>query len=436
MKIWGEQKIKTANYRLIRYHLRAECDDGILLYNVVTGELILLNQEEAHALESLDHPSGDVLGPLIKHHFLVPIDFDEKQLVDRLRKILKTIIQVQNITNYTILPTTDCNARCFYCYESNFPHITMAENTAHRLVNYIVRHCGDNKHINIHWFGGEPLVGLKRIDQICEELTANGIQFSSRMTSNAYLFSEDLVSWAKDKWGLKKIQITLDGTESIYNSIKAYNNSDPSPYNRVLNNIGYLIDKNIYVLIRLNLGMHNISDLKTLIDEMAKRYSSKKNIAAYADILFDTDDYKPLHYSDENLTLLETTKIQLNKYIHKKGFHTRILTDLPTLSHSHCMADSGNCLLVSPKGDLSLCEHAIYDEAVGHINSDSLDYKKIAEWATTKDWESCNNCPLYPKCVMLDKCVNLTPCHEVELNYELSQYNKNLIQQYNKATKA
>lgn len=431
-KIWGQQKVKDTSYRLMRYLLRTECDDGLLVYNVVTGELVLLNQEEANSLDSLHSADINVLAPMINHHFLVPISFNEKRSVDRIRQILRKITGVQNITNYTILPTTDCNANCFYCYESNFPHITMTEDTAHKLVAYIIDHCGDNKKVNIHWFGGEPLIGHKCIDQICKELTDNGIQINSRMTSNAYLFTKDMITRAKENWFLNKIQVTLDGTEDIYNSIKAFNSSSSSPYYRVLDNIGHLAENEVQVTIRLNLGIHNISNLKVLVDEISERFPSKKYISIYTDILFENEGFQPIQYSNEDSALLEAAKVQLNHYINKKGFGSSVLSSLPRLTLSHCMADSGSCLLVSPLGEFSLCEHAVYDNIIGHIGSKSLDYEAIAEWSVTNDWKTCNECPLYPKCVLLKKCVDLTPCHEIELNNELIQYTNMLKLQYNK----
>ena len=102
------------------------------------------------------------------------------------------------------------------CYESNLPHINMEETTAKRLVEYMIENKESNT-LRLHWFGGEPLVGISRIDQICEELTKSEIKFHSTMTSNGYLFTEPIVKRAVDAWKLDSVQITLDGTIFVDN---------------------------------------------------------------------------------------------------------------------------------------------------------------------------------------------------------------------------
>ena len=72
---------------------------------------------------------------------------------------ISKLLTEKGIENYTILTTTNCNARCFYCYESNLPHINMEETTAKRLVEYMIENKESNT-LRRHWFGGEPLVGI------------------------------------------------------------------------------------------------------------------------------------------------------------------------------------------------------------------------------------------------------------------------------------
>ena len=94
----------------------------------------------------------------------------------------------------------------------------MDRETADRVISYIKEHCGGQQ-VKLSWFGGEPLVNHKVIDQICNGLRNDGIPYESRMISNAYLFDDTIVAKAADLWNLKNIQITLDGTEVVYNHI-------------------------------------------------------------------------------------------------------------------------------------------------------------------------------------------------------------------------
>ena len=52
-KLWGKPKAKDTEYRLMKYHLRCDTEDGVLLHNVMTGELVLLDRDEVALLNEL-----------------------------------------------------------------------------------------------------------------------------------------------------------------------------------------------------------------------------------------------------------------------------------------------------------------------------------------------------------------------------------------------
>ena len=112
-KILGKQKPQQAKYRLMKYVLQNKCDDGILLYNAITGQLVLLDVEEARILNSLPSISEQKTFELIENYYLVPEDYDEKKIVNTLRIIMKKVFTRKGISGYTIMTTTNCNARCF-----------------------------------------------------------------------------------------------------------------------------------------------------------------------------------------------------------------------------------------------------------------------------------------------------------------------------------
>lgn len=101
-------------------------------------------------------------------YFYVPVDFNEEYIADNIR-ILSTPLNVEpfdKINRYTILTTTDCNAKCFYCFQKDKKHIDMPMKVAQDLAKYIVDHY-NGKQVELHWFGGEPLYNEPVIDEIC-----------------------------------------------------------------------------------------------------------------------------------------------------------------------------------------------------------------------------------------------------------------------------
>ena len=218
-KLLKKQKIKPRQYyRPMYYVVEQPVDEGLLLYHTMTKALLLLSPEEAEIYKT--RPTD--LPQLIEQWFLVPQSHDDRLLSRQIRDIARMLEKESDaITSYTILTTTDCNARCFYCYEMGRPRVPMNKDTALKTADYIISHCKGEK-IILQWLGGEPLYNKPVITLICKRLKDAGIEFTSTMASNGYLFDEDTVKEAKEEWLLTKVQITLDGTEKIYNRSKAY----------------------------------------------------------------------------------------------------------------------------------------------------------------------------------------------------------------------
>ena len=188
-QIWGYPQSDNQKYRLMKYVLQLRTEEGLLLHNVVTGQMVLLSKEEEELLSMIPGKISGEMDNLIWNHFLVHDDFDEYRSVNQLRRICRANSTGDAINHYIILPTTFCNAHCFYCYESDYPRVHMTEETANKLIDFIDEHRNGSR-VTINWFGGEPLVGIQRIDQISQGLKDCGISFSSSMISNGYLFDQ------------------------------------------------------------------------------------------------------------------------------------------------------------------------------------------------------------------------------------------------------
>ena len=91
-KIWGKKAPEQGVvYRPLKYLIKKECDEGLLLLNGVTGELVLLNKEETEAFSSLPGLYNDEMAALVSDRFLVPVSFDEKRSVDQLKALVRAM---------------------------------------------------------------------------------------------------------------------------------------------------------------------------------------------------------------------------------------------------------------------------------------------------------------------------------------------------------
>lgn len=405
-KCLGKQKIDAKKrYRLIQFCIKFFVDSGTILYNSLTGEIVLLNNEEEQLLDCLDTQNNTV-SYLIEHWFIVPEENDDILLNDQLNTILRLTVDELNtdaITSFTILPTTDCNARCFYCYELSSSRISMTPKLAEDVAEYIIK-VSKNKPIKIRWFGGEPLYNVEAINIICKILAKKNVIYTSSMVSNAYLFDEKNIKRAKDLWNLKNVQITLDGTEKVYNKCKAYIYKDDNAFVKVLNNIEKLLEAEIYVNVRMNVDDHNIKDIYILIDLLEKKFGEYKKFSAYAHLLFEDSTKKQLERSEIERHMLMTEFMKLEDYLLEKRLN-RPRPAENMVRYKHCMADSNQSVMILPDGNLGKCEHYIESEFFGNIYSDKKDFNIINKFKQIRPFSTyCDVCQLRPKCMVLEMC--------------------------------
>ena len=420
-QIVGRQKrVDGEHYRLMTYVVQQPVTDGLLLYNTLTCSMVLLQPDEAADLTAQRE--------LIDRWFLVPQENDDQKLCHQIRQMAALLKPAAKaITGYTILTTTGCNARCFYCFEKGTKPVTMTSETASKVVRYIVAHRGSET-VHISWFGGEPLVNAKAIDQICTELSQQGVPFRSGMISNGYLFDAEMAQRAKDLWQLQLVQITLDGTAQTYNRVKDYVYQGVNAFERVLQNIGLLTGTGIHTRIRLNVSKHNIGEMAELVELLHQRFGADERLSVYSAGLLD----------EEHNAELFARRMQLEQQITACGF-ARKLYDLPKdIRLDCCMADDdGSRVVIAPDGHLGKCHHYLDREFFGHIDSEERNEAILRKFKERRaDIEACATCFYYPQCIRLVMCHTDTICTSVKqqehlynmreaMKYEYERYLKN-----------
>ena len=417
-QIVGRQKRTDGqSYRLMTYVVQQPIDDGVLLYNTLTCSLVLLTPDEAADITAQQE--------LIDRWFLVPQEHDDQKLCRQVRQMAALLKSpAKAITGYTILTTTGCNARCFYCYEKGTKPVTMTAETADKVVRYIVKHRGDEK-VSLKWFGGEPLVNTKVIDQICSELREQGVPFRSTMISNGYLFDADKVQRARDLWQLRRVQITLDGTEQTYNRVKAYVHQGVNAFERVLTNISILTAAGIRVIIRLNVDKHNIGEMTELVQLLHQRFGTNDHLSIYSHELFG----ERMPEDDAELFALQT---QLAQQIAACGYKNHKRGLQKDIKLNHCMADGDGGVVIAPDGNLSKCEHFIDSNFFGHIDSEEHNKAILRKFKERQaDIDACATCFCYPQCIRLTMCEpEPTICTPGRQQYLLSEMKDTMKYEY------
>ena len=409
--------INGVKYKKTEYLTAVKYKDGYALFNTLTCELLYLSQHEYDLFisYSLDFDSFKFM---VEHNFYIPLDLDEQTLANQIFSIIENLEKKyikQKMFFFVILTTTGCNARCFYCFEKGAKVSTMTPQTAEDVADFVIKNAA--KKITIQWFGGEPLVNTKPIDIISQRLKDANIEYKSTMVSNGYLFDTATIKKAKELWKLDRIQITLDGTEEVYNKVKNYvykNNN--SPFKRVLNNIELLLKSGIKVSIRLNIDKHNTEDLFNLSRLLVEKFNKYDNCHIYPSRIFGCKNCDQVNETIERHAIIEKV-IELRNYF-SENMPTPKIEKLPKEKRLPvCMACSDNATMIVPDGHLGKCEHFVDSDFYGSIYSDDYDVDKIIRYKEKAIVsEECKKCKYYVQCMHLKCCSGArTQCDDVEI---------------------
>ena len=421
------QKEADGPCRPFTFCLTVPVEQGLLLHNFLTKELLLLEGEEAAAWPA---PAGELRQELIRRWYLVPQRFDDRRLALELRETILAMRTVPDwLDKFTVFTTTGCNARCFYCFEGGWEAKAMDPATADKAADFMLARSQGHP-FEIDWFGGEPLFNLAVIDRICDRLLASGADFHSYMTTNAFLFDPDVIRRAKERWHLELCNITVDGTEAVYNRVKNFIYPDSNAYRRVMENIRGLGEAGIKVMIRMNLDLYNLEEVYRLTDELIERFRGQENITAYPSLLIEDPDDPAAWRSDEDRRTLCAALLDLLKRLDRGGL--RKPSRLSRGLHCHmCMADSGTAVTILPDGRLGLCESYLDSELIGSLDSPDFDRAVLDSFRVLRpEIPACADCPIYPSCLRLQKCPNQI-CHESLRDYKIEKVKRSMLREWN-----
>lgn len=423
-----KQKVKKGEaYRPMYYVVEQPVEEGLLLYHTMTKALLLLSPDEAEEYKA--HPEN--IPELIGLWFLVPQSHDDRLLSRQIRDVARMLEKKSDaITRYTIMTTTDCNARCFYCFEMGQPRIPMSDDTARRTADYIIRH-SKGKKVTFNWYGGDPLYNKKVITLICQILTEAGIDYESKMISNGYLFDDDTIAEACNLWRLKRVQITLDGTEDVYNRFKAYIYKGVNAYRRVISNIHRLQEAGIKVSIRINIDMHNADDLLKLAEELHLEFPNPKGISVYIHQLFEEEKKRTAIHDEQKRRIVFAKMQEIRKTLVAGGLDNANKLRRK-VKVNRCMADNDTCITITPNGHIGKCDHYTHQYFVSHIDSEDWDEEMLQSFRETNDeTEACATCFDYPNCIMLKRCQATRHCFPEVCEDNLDKIKHEMLVAYN-----
>lgn len=328
--------------------------------------------------------------------FLVPQNMDETKQIE-----IDWNNRFNNIEELTLttMVTDACNFRCPYCYQ---PHITtqMTDVEVDKLCKCIRRYGKYYKKVNFRWFGGEPLLNINPIFKIEEVIKKEGIQGYSNITTNGYLLTDELLERLLNETRIRTLQITLDGIEEQHNLTRKLISGEPT-YKRICSNIIKAIEKDFFVIIRINLNKNN-QFIEPFLDEIERMNIEKGKYSIHVNNAheFDTSDKIKEFYFDtaqEYGTAYDKVQNCFMKYGYKFPRNY--------VKKCGCAFEMPNTFLVDCDLKLYFCTSSEQDDffCQGYISDEgeictNKNYLKRRDLSVFHDGE-CKNCILLPMCM-------------------------------------
>lgn len=301
----------------------------------------------------------------------------------------------------------DCNLRCKYCFAStgdfHGPRGLLPVETGKRALDWLVRHSGNRKQLEVDFFGGEPLMNFEAIKEIVaygrslEKETGKHFQFTT--TTNAVNLTEEVGEFLNKE--MYNVVLSIDGRKKIHDFMRPAANGKGS-YDVVLPKMQAFRksrgDKSYYVrgtFTNRNLDFSN--DVISLADNGFDQISIEP-------VVLEKDS--PFALSEEMLPRIlaeydKLAEIYLDR--RKNGrwfnfFHFNIdLEGGPCIRKRLTGCGAGNeYVAVTPEGDIYPCHQFVGREGfkMGSVLTDEFNTDLQAKFAANHvlSKEKCSEC--------------------------------------------
>jgi uncharacterized protein len=382
----------------------------------------------------------DAVGLLRQRGYLTDLTADqERSNLEQVARFLHDRDLLHRPGNFVLIPSYQCNLRCYYCFQSHDMHaghgafeqtmtLEMIE-AAFRVIDdfagpgAVPRHlgfsnpdldeitCSGDHSPDITLFGGEPLRAslAPTVQAIVERARARGLRvgaITNGVELDAYtdLLGEDAIA---------EIQVTLDGPREVHDR-RRIGPGLPATFDRIAANLTMALDRGVTVGLRINVDQRNAEAFLSLEAEIARRgWSSYGHFHVQAAEVHPSWGSAPNQREVSGATLVQlTTKERSRAAVASGAIKSYEDTAKTTLlrclkgdtypfaegSSTFCGAEGG-MLILDCLGDVYACweQAGQPDMRTGTYSADGLrlDHAKAAEWLNRFPGtvDECLGCP-------------------------------------------
>jgi uncharacterized protein len=283
------------------------------------------------------------------------------------------------ILNIILFPTEQCNFRCKYCYE-DFRIGRMESDVVGGIKKLLLNRISELSHLNISWFGGEPLLAQDIVFEILEyakEIIGNrSIHFTSDMTTNGYLLSSDIFK-RLIMAGVNNYQISLDGISETHDTLRTLHNGGGT-FKQIWTNLIKMktCHYEFSVILRIHISHLTIPVLSDLLSMVKAEFGGDHRFKIF---LKEIHDWGGLNSGNiDTINEVQATIIKDQIIDNHKN-----VSNLQ--KHHICYASKANSYVIRANGRINKCTVALNQSTndIGELLSNGqmkLDSEKAKKW--------------------------------------------------------
>jgi uncharacterized protein len=378
--------------------------------NTFNKKACLLSRDMAQLLAEGNFPRLESIKKNLLEHLLeigiVTAGEDNSlEILEELRENQQTITS----HNVTFALTFACNLACPYCLQSeidrnagNIDYFNAAEEF-NKVIDFLDAHIIEprlNAPLNLHWYGGEPLLKAECIKFIFDQMRKKYAdhEISGTITTNGTLVNSDNIEILKDANTIVA-QVTVDGPEEMHNKIRATKIGQKPTYALILANIEKL-SEHMKVVVRYNWSMHHgLEPISAFYESMLRYFKDNPRLEFY---IIPTAPNSISCGSFFNLSNSREQAKLLRDFINT-DIDARQALGLPVKGMGYdvfnCNANKDGNIVISYNGDLYLCVSSVgkKEACVGNIASGFNGKQKVFKEKLPID-EECLKCEFLLTC--------------------------------------
>lgn len=140
-----------------------------------------------------------------------------------------------------------CNMDCEYCFAGKGDYSgksgIMSAEVGKRALDYLVENSGARRHLEVDFFGGEPLINW----DVCKEIVAYGRElekkhnkvFNFTLTTNGVLIDDDVIEFTNREMG--NVVLSMDGRRDTHDRMR-HSKTGEGTYDSIMGNFKALVD--------------------------------------------------------------------------------------------------------------------------------------------------------------------------------------------------